>query len=143
MLGFSEVYDYVGGKEDWAAAGWPLEGHVHGPTVAELARKEIPTCAPEDPVRDLPLDGTPPFVLVLNRERVVLGKVVPRHRDESPDATAADVMIEGPTTVRADEQADALLERMRAARTSSVVVTAKEGTLVGVFLAADAEQAMR
>ena len=43
-LGFTKVHDYVAGKADWGAAGFPLEG-THGPRAGELARRDAPTCA--------------------------------------------------------------------------------------------------
>jgi hypothetical protein len=44
-LGFRQVYRYQPGKADWFAAGLPREGHeAHTPRVAEIARRDVPTC---------------------------------------------------------------------------------------------------
>ncbi len=72
-------------------------------------------------------------VIVVNAERVVLGIVGDDALDgEGDDGRAVvDVMSEGPTTVRANEQLDALLERMRGAEVDAVLVTTPDGRLVG------------
>jgi CBS domain-containing protein len=46
----------------------------------------------------------------------------------------------GVTTVRPSEDAADLVHRMRHAQVSRVVVTRADGTLVGVFFAADVQQ---
>lgn len=128
------MYDYSGGKEDWLAAAWPIEGHAADHVLAgEAADADVPTCGLDDRVADLDLDHPVGYVLVVNDRDVVLGKILPRHAEASPDAPARDVMIEGPTTVRGSEDLDALTDRMEDADTSSVIVTSKEGQLVGVL----------
>src|SRR5712691_6405763 len=48
-FGFADVYDYTAGKLDWLAAGLPTEGtNAQHPRAGDIARKEAPTCAPED-----------------------------------------------------------------------------------------------
>ena len=137
------MYDYVGGKEDWRAAGWPIEGHAaQHPTAAIAADGDVPTCGLDDRVGDLDLDHPAGFTLVVNDDRIVLGKVLPRHVDGEPDAVAREAMIEGPTTVRGSEDLDDLASRMEDAGTSSVVVTTKEGELVGVLGIQDAYDAL-
>src|SRR5260221_51431 len=52
-LGFTEVYDYAAGKEDWLAWGRPREGRTaQVPTVGEVARRDVPTCGLADRVAD-------------------------------------------------------------------------------------------
>jgi CBS domain-containing protein len=51
----------------------------------------------------------------------------------------ADVLVEGPTSVRADSDLDGLVERMRKASTGEALVTTGQGELVGVLLLADVE----
>src|SRR5918999_6027463 len=44
-LGFRWVYRYQPGKADWFAAGLPREGHeARTPRVADVARRDVPTC---------------------------------------------------------------------------------------------------
>ncbi|MBW3561790.1 MAG: hypothetical protein KY437_04765 [Actinobacteria bacterium] len=138
------MYDYAGGKEDWLAAGWPTEGHAgQHATAATAADDDVPTCGLDDQVSDVDLDHPVGFALVLNEERIVLGKVLPRHVEGQPDSVAREVMIEGPTTVRGSEDLDGLTSRMEDAETSSVVVTTKEGELIGVLGIQDAYDALR
>lgn len=138
------MYDYVGGKEDWLAAGWPIEGHAgQHPTAGDAATEDVPTCSADERVGDLDLGHPAGFVLVVNEQEVVLGKVLPRHAGEHPDAPAGDVMIEGPTTVRASEDLEDLTNRMEDADTGSMIVTSKEGQLVGVLGIEDAYATLR
>lgn len=95
----------------------------------------VPTCQLDTPVGDLrELVGDEPFVLAVDDREVVLGKVLARSIDAARDDEAArDHLIEGPTTVRADEHIHDLQERMERADTRSVIVTTPEGRLLGVF----------
>jgi hypothetical protein len=44
-LGFRQVYRYQPGKADWFAAGLPREGReAYTPRVADIARRDVPTC---------------------------------------------------------------------------------------------------
>lgn len=88
--------------------------------------------------------GDHPFLLVVGAHRVVLGKVLARSLEQEglrDDDPIQGLLIEGPATVRPTEQLPALVERMRAARTSSVVVTSNQGELLGVLFTEDAERA--
>jgi rhodanese-related sulfurtransferase len=53
-LGFTKVYDYVPSKIDWFANGLPREGKAaETPWTGDLARDDVPTCAPNDRVGDV------------------------------------------------------------------------------------------
>lgn len=82
------------------------------------------------------------FALVVGGRQVVLGKLLRRHGESDQDAQVDQVMTEGPTTVRANEDPAGLLERMRTADTDSVIVTTKEGRLIGVAVADDLDDAV-
>lgn len=84
-----------------------------------------PTCRPDTTVGEL----TGPS-LVINEQRVVLGRV--RFDGHVPSARVVDVMEPGPTTVRANEPLDPLLERMQKRQVDEIVVTTPEGRLLGV-----------
>ena len=50
-LGFEKVYDYVPGKADWFASGFPKEGKLASvPTIGDAVRPDVPTCAPAEKV---------------------------------------------------------------------------------------------
>jgi hypothetical protein len=109
-LGF-EVYDYASGKVDWLAAGLPTIRAEPGVRRAlDGADRQPPVCAPDTPVEELAASS----VLVVDEYRVVLGRVRPHGNPET--ARAEDVMEPRPSTVRAHEPLEALLDRMRRRR---------------------------
>ena len=137
VFGFTDVYDYVNGKVEWMLQGLPVEGTgPHYAMAGEVATIErLHTCRRGstigDSVRAINQSGDT-FCLVLNDEGVVLGRLRKKHLDETSDAAVETVMETGPTTVRPDESAKALLERMEKHKVEAVVVTTKKGVLVGV-----------
>ncbi len=53
-IGFSRIYDYGPGKADWSASGLPTKGTRAGtPTIGEVARRAVPTCAPGEKVGEV------------------------------------------------------------------------------------------
>lgn len=125
-LGFAPVYDYVAGKVDWMAAGLAT---VRANTQERRAIDVVvdaPTCDPATPAADLPGDQD---VAVINDERIVLGRVRAGARG---GAVAEDVMEPGPTTVRANEALESLIERMERRNVAEMLVTTPEGRLLGV-----------
>jgi CBS domain containing-hemolysin-like protein len=145
-LGF-ETYDYAGGLEDWANAGEELAGEQGGGTVYLLSLvRQVPTVPLEATTAGArEAIGDAAFLLVVDDDGVVLGKVLSRSLGQeglTGDEPVESVMIEGPATVRPTEHLPALLERMQAARTSSVVVTSNQGELLGVLFTEDAADAV-
>ena len=57
-----------------------------------------------------------------------------------PASLVEETMESGPTTVRADEPLEALVPRMQARGTPSVIVTSPDGVLVGTLSLEDAER---
>src|SRR5712691_2446041 len=78
-LGFSHVYRYQPGKADWFSAGLPREGaEAHAPRVADLARRDVPTCQIDERVgvvRSRVRDSGWETCVVVDDQRVVLGLV--------------------------------------------------------------------
>ena len=138
--GFGPVYDYAAGKTDWLAADLPFEGAAR--LAGMLTRRGVATASERTPaaeaLRLLEAQGFGP-VLVLNQAGVVMGAAY-RHNLESAaaDAPVGTLMRFGVSTVRPSEDAAALAHRMSHAQVTRVVVTRPDGTLVGLFLAADA-----
>jgi|SRR6516162_9214580 len=138
--GFGPVYDYAAGKTDWLAADLPFEGTAR--LAGMLTRRGVATASERTPaaeaLRLLQAQGFGP-VMVLNQAGVVMGAAY-RHNLESAPANAevGTVMRFGISTVRPSEDAAALAHRMQHAQVTRVVVTRPDGTLVGLFLAADA-----
>ena len=142
-LGFESVYDYVAGKADWFAAGLPQEGTGTGmPKAGDAARSDLTTCSlnarlgeTAERARTANLD----VCLVLTEVGVVLGRLRAPF-DGDPSLLVEEAMESGPTTVRADEPLEALVPRMQARGTSSIIVTSPDGVLVGTLSLEDAER---
>jgi len=144
-LGFTEVYDYAPSKVDWFAAGLPMEGELASvPTVCDIARGDVPTCAPRENVGEanerIRGTGWDRFVVV-NEERIVLGLLREKELASDPEATAEEAMRPGPTTVRPETPAKKMAERMHKRGTASVLVTTPDGELVGLMYREDGEHA--
>ncbi len=138
------MFDYVAGEADWLAFGLPTEGaNADTPRAGDVAGRDAPTCGPGDRLGDVRerarAAGWDGYVVV-NNERVVLGRIRGDALDGDPVAPVEAVMECGPTTVRPSEPLDALTERMRDRKTSSVLVTTSDGRLVGVLKRDDAER---
>ena len=137
--GFSPVYDYTAGKADWLAADLPFEGSAR--LAGMFTRRDVATAAERTPaaeaLRLLDAQGFGP-VLVLNQARVVMGAAYRDRLASAPgQAETGSVMRFGVSTVRPSEDAEALAHRMGHAEVTRVVVTRSDGTLVGLFFAAD------
>ncbi len=82
------MHDFAGGKADWAVHGLPLEGRTAGRRrVIDVARKDIPTCGPREPlgaVRDRVRAAGHDVCIVVNERGIVLGRL---RRDEEWNLT--------------------------------------------------------
>jgi Mg/Co/Ni transporter MgtE len=142
-LGFTEVYDYPPGKADWSASGLPMEStRANEPTIGEAAWRDVPTCAPAEEVgaaRERVHRAGWDRCVVVNEERVVLGLLREKELAAAREATAEEVMRNGPATFRPDEPVEKVRRRMRERGASSIVVTTPDGRLVGLVFRKDAE----
>ena len=141
-LGFTEVYDYSGGKANWGAFGLPLEGTL-GPRAGEHVRTDVPTCSLDDRLQEVRAHVRSSgwdTCLVVNEERVVLGRLGRRALAGEDDVTVEKAMSSGPSTVRPNVTVAAMLERMRRQNLSNVVVTGLDGVLLGLLRREDAER---
>ena len=136
-MGFTDVYDYVNGKVEWMVNREPVEGTgPHYAMAGEAATKErLHTCvlgsAVSESARAMEQSGDT-FCLVLNDRGIVLGRLRKKDRNARSEDLVEQVMETGPTTVRPNESAKELLERMERRDVPAVVVTTKKGVLVGV-----------
>jgi CBS-domain-containing membrane protein len=138
--GFGPVYDFVAGKTDWLAADLGFEGTAQ--FAGMFTRREVATASADTPaaesLRRLRARGFGP-VVVINHAGVVMGTAHRADLEAAPqDAPTGALMRSGVTTVRPSEEAAALAHRMGHAEVTRVVVTRSDGTLVGLFFAADA-----
>jgi hypothetical protein len=106
-LGYGPVYDYVAGKADWLAAGLPsVIGGERPRRTADVMDRIVATCGPDQVVADIVAAGAPDGVwVVVNEQRVVLGRLRADHIDRGDPRTAEEVMEPGPATIRADAPA--------------------------------------
>jgi CBS domain-containing protein len=145
-LGFPHVYRYAPGKADWLAAGLPTEGPASSTQRAgTVARRDVPTCSPDDRVTDAARrtrDSGWDTCVVVNEQRVVLGRLRGSILDASDRRRVDEVMEEGPTTTRADDTLEALVARMQPRHVTAIVVTDPDGRLLGLLRVDDAERAL-
>lgn len=136
-LGFTQVYDYVGGKADWASFGWPIEGeHGSSTRVGAHVRTDVPVCSPHERMSDVRgrVRATGWETCIVTDERgVVLGRLGRSALGGEEDGTAGDAMALGPSTVRPALELDKALERMRSQNLTHLLVTRSDGVLIGVL----------
>ena len=134
--------DYVPGKVDWLARALPAEGELAtARLVWKLAKKDVVTAALDEQIGDVRqrvADSAYGFGLVVHDGDIVLGRLrMSEMHDADPHARAEEVMSPGPSTVRADTEAEELAEKLDAKNLKTALVTTPEGRLIGVVLRKD------
>jgi CBS domain-containing protein len=144
-FGFTEVYDYVAGKQDWLAAGLPTEGtNAARPRAGDVARRDVPTCRLDDRLeevrRRVEAAGWDACVVV-NDESVVLGLL--RSGELAPEGNPRieEVMRPGPSTFRPFVSAEEMAGYMTEHNLQSAPITTSDGRLVGLLLRDDVVRA--
>jgi CBS domain-containing protein len=142
-MGFTQVYDYVAGKKDWGSYGLPHEGtNVPERMAGDVARRDVPTCTLDErlgDVRERVRAAGWDTCVVVNEQRVVLGRLGRKALAAEIDESVEEAMSPGPSTVRPSIGTDALLERLRARDLTSLLVTTPDGRLVGLARRVDLE----
>jgi CBS domain-containing protein len=136
-FGFGEVYDYVGGKADWLAAGLPTEGTgATRPRAGGAANRSVPTAHPEERVGDVAkrirAQGWDTAVVV-NQEHIVMGRLRPSALDGDASVTVEEAMQPGPTTIRADTPHEEIMGQLHDRKAIDVLVTTPDGELIGLL----------
>jgi Mg/Co/Ni transporter MgtE len=142
-MGFPNVYDYAPGKKSWGCYGLPHEGSkVPDLLAGDVAHAEVPTCTLAERlaevrarVRAVGWDTC----IVVNDQRVVLGRLGRRAIAADRDESVEEAMSPGPSTVCPSIGTQDLLGRMRARDLTSFLVTTPDGRLVGLVLRAELE----
>jgi Mg/Co/Ni transporter MgtE len=136
-LGFAKVYDYPAGKKSWGSYELPHEGtNLPERAAGDVAHRDVPTCTLDESlagVRARARAGGWDTCIVINEQRVVLGRLGRRAIGSESDETVEEAMSPGPSTVRPSIGTDALLERMHTRKLTSYVVTTPDGRLVGLI----------
>ncbi|MCW3841194.1 CBS domain-containing protein [Micromonospora yasonensis] len=140
-LGFARVYDYPAGKMDWLSYGLPHEGEAL--LVGDVISRDAPTCRLDERLVDIRRRFDEPDLCVVLDDGVVQGVLRGQVLRHPPDqATAAQAMTVGPTTVRPSEEVEALTARMRHHHVNAIPVTGSDGRLLGILLREEAESAL-
>jgi Mg/Co/Ni transporter MgtE len=142
-LGFRWVYRYQPGKADWFAAGLPRGGNeARTPRVADVARRDVPTCRIDErvgAVRDRVRTGGWDVCAVVDPHRVVLGVVFGDVLGVDPDTPVEQVMHPSPVTFRPHLRAGQRPDYLDAQRTPRAFVTTSDGVLIGLLRFEDVE----
>jgi CBS domain-containing protein len=142
-MGFPRVNDYVAGKKDWGSFGLPHEGtNVPDPLSGDVAHREVPICGLADRLADVQKQVRAAgwdACVVVNEQRVVLGRLGRKALGSDADASVEEAMTPGPSTVRPSIGVDDLLERMRERNLTSSLVTTPDGRLVGLVRRSELE----
>ena len=143
-MGFEQVYEYEDGKRDWGSFGLPREGRLaEQPSGGDVARADAPTCLLSDDlseVRRRVRESGWETCIVVNEDRVVLGRLGRKAIGSDDGESVEEAMTEGPSTVRPSIGLDALLKRMQSNNLSSWLVTTPDGKLVGLVFRSQAEE---
>jgi CBS domain-containing protein len=144
-LGFGLVYDYVAGKQDWLAAGLPMEGRLADmPRAGTVARRDVPTASVQErvgSVRERVERSGHDTAVVVNEERVVFGVLRPQQLNGDPDRTVGEAMLPGPSTFRPHVLIHEMAHYMTDHDVASAPVTTGEGRLIGLLTRADVVKA--
>jgi CBS domain-containing protein len=132
-----QVYRYTAGKEDWFASGLPIAGELARKLrILDVAQCAIPTCSLTETVgqvsqrvRTLGWNEC----VVVNQNRVVLGRVRADAWKVAPDTTIQEVMDYAPQTYRPHRLVEEITEKMGKKNLDSILVTTSDGELLGVF----------
>jgi CBS domain-containing protein len=141
-MGFTRVYDYAAGKQDWASAGLPMEGReAQKPRAGTVARPDVPTASldePIDSVRERVRAAGWDACVVVNAERIVFGLLRAEQLAAMGSGPVEAFMRPGPSTFRPNVPIQEMAEYMVEHDMVSCPITTNEGRLVGLLLRDDA-----
>ena len=143
-LGFKRVYRYAPGRADWRAAGLGMEGSLRAlPRAGDVVRRDAPTCGLDASIEDARREADrlhSDFCLAVGDGELVFGRLRRDALSADPALPVIDVMENGPTTIRADEDLAALIGRMQVRHVANIIVSDPDGRLIGVLYREDGEQ---
>ncbi|MEO6653095.1 MAG: hypothetical protein ABIP17_10610 [Ilumatobacteraceae bacterium] len=138
--GFTTVHDFVHGKAHWLASGRPTVRERPIDRVISHMKLDVATVegtsTVTEAVAEVVVSGAAEadLLVVVGVNRVVLGTVrTDQLAAEDGDATVAEIMRLGPTTIRPDELTDDVRTRMTTRNVYSLLVTTPKGELLGSF----------
>jgi CBS domain-containing protein len=141
LLGFTEVYHYRTGIQDWMGAGLPTEGtNADQPRLADVVRRDVPTCSLGERVgvvRVRVVAAGWDACVVVSDDRVVLGLLRYAELQADPSLLIEQVMRPGPSTYRPFVSAAEMRRVMIDRDLVSSPVTTSDGRLVGLVRRTD------
>ena len=136
--------DYVHGKLDWLAAGLPTEGtNSQLPRAADVARRDVPTCALGDrlgDVRERVRAAGWNACVVVNEQSVVLGLLREKELGGESELTIERAMRPGPSTFRTYVPIEEMADFMTQHDLANAPITTSDGRLVGLLDRDDAQR---
>jgi Mg/Co/Ni transporter MgtE len=136
------VYDYGAGKQDWLAAGLPVEGRgADVPRAGTVARDDVPTCRLDERlggVADRAREAGWDAAVVVNDDRVVLGLLREEELAGDPDERVERAMRPGPSTFRPHVHIVEMARYMVEHDLASTPITTGDGVLLGLLRREDA-----
>ena len=140
------MYDYVEGKKDWLAAGFPTVGrYAEHPSAGDMARKDTPTCRLDErigAVRDRVRAAGWDACVVVNEEGIVFGllREAELRREE---VSVEGAMLASPSTFRPHVPLGEMAEYMVAHDLPTSPITSSDGRLIGILRREDAVRGAR
>jgi CBS domain-containing protein len=135
-MGFTEVYDFVTGIQDWMGAGLPTEGsNSERPRLIDIVRRDVPTCGLGElvgDVRDRVVGAAWNACVVTNDDRVVLGLLRAAELESDPELSVERVMRPGASTYRPFVSVEEMTRIMAKRDLENFPVTTSDGRLVGL-----------
>lgn len=144
-LGFSRVYDYEAGKQNWLASGLPTEGrYADVPRAGTVARRDVPTARLDEALSEVRarLEASDhDTAVVVNEEGVVLGILRPEQLESGAERRVEEALMGGPSTFRPHVFIMEMAEFMERHDLPSAPITTGDGVLVGLLGREDAVRA--
>ena len=141
-FGFTQVYDYAAGKQDWFAHDLPMEGEeAQAPRAGDNVARDVPTCAITESVglvRERTQAAGWNACVVVDVRDVVLGLLEQAALAGDPEGFVEDVMEHGPSTARPHAPLEDLREYFEKEDASVAVITTSDGVLIGLLRREDA-----
>jgi len=138
QLGFSEVYDLVGGRAAWTVLGLATEGQIGDRRRVAQYVVDAPTVAigaTVADVADVVVPGRP--TAGVGDGDVLLGSVSAIARRLPPDTPVEQMMVTAPATVRPDGRVEDVIAQLRKDHLDHVYVTTARGVLIGLLVEAE------
>jgi rhodanese-related sulfurtransferase len=133
--GFTDVYDYEMGMEDWSSYALPVEGSdAEIATAGDLADAGLPLCGPDDRLANLPgRIGDHALCGVVAEDGVLIGRLRREDIEDHPDIRAREIMHRGPSTFRPDVPVSDMAEWFEKREFTGFIITASDGRPCGVL----------